>query len=360
MARSTLPGTQTEVPANVITGGVDTHLDVHVAAALSSIGGLLGTASFPTTPAGYQQLLDWLGNFGTIGQIGVEGTSSYGAGLTRALQAAGVTVLEVDRPKRQVRRRVGKSDALDAVAAARAVLAGEALGAPKTKGGNVEGIRVLTVVRASSVKARTQALNQIRGLISTAPAELREKLRSLTIRETVLTCAAFRPGPDADVQTVTKLGLRVLARRVQALDDELVDIDQRRTELVSQVAPDLLEAFGVGPETAAALLVCAGDNPERLQSEAAFARMCGVAPIPAGSGITDGNHRLHRGGDRQANSALWRIVLVRMATDPTTKAYVARRTKEGKQKKFIMRCLKRYVAREIYALLPRPELALTT
>ena len=286
MARSTLPGTQTEVPADVITGGVDTHLDVHVAAALSSIGGLLGTASFATTPAGYQQLLEWLGDFGPIGQVGVEGTSSYGAGLTRALQAAGVTVLEVDRPKRQVRRRVGKSDALDAVAAARAVLAGEALGAPKTKAGNVEGIRVLTVVRASSVKARTQALNQIRGLVSTAPAELREKLRSLTIRETVQLCAAFRPGTDTDVQTVTKLALRVLARRVQALDDELVEIDQRRTELVDQVAPYLLKAFGVGPETAAALLVCADDNPERLQSEAAFARMC-VAPSPAGSCITD-------------------------------------------------------------------------
>lgn len=173
-------------------------------------------------------------------------------------------------------------------------------------------------------------------------------------------CAAFRPNADADVQTVTKIALRVLARRVQALDAELDQIDLRRVELVTQIAPDLLKAFGVGPETAAALLVCAGDNPERLQSEAAFARMCGVAPSPAGSGTTDGNHRLHRGGDRQANSALRRIVLVRMATDPTTKAYVDQRTKQGKKKKFIIRCLKRYVAREIYALLPRPELPLTT
>jgi transposase len=360
MARSTLPKTCTDVPADLITGGVDTHLDVHVAAALSGIGGLLGTASFPTTPAGYRQLLAWLQNFGEVGQVGIEGTSSYGAGLTRSLQAAGVTVLEVDRPNRQVRRRVGKSDALDAVAAARAVLAGEALGAPKAKSGNVEGVRVLTVVRASSVKTRTQSLNQIRSLVSTAPSELREKLRGLSIGDTVLVCAAFRPGEGSDVTTVTKLALRVLARRVQNLDAEITELDTRRSQLVQDVAPDLLNMFGVGPETAALLLVCAGDNPERLHSEASFARMCGVAPVPAGSGKTDGYHRLHRGGDRQANSALWRIVLVRMATDPNTKAYVARRTKEGKQKKAIMRCLKRYVAREVFALLPRPELALTT
>jgi len=360
MASITLPKTMTDVPPDVITGGVDTHLDVHVAAALSSIGGLLGTASFPTTPAGYQRLLAWLRAFGPIGQVGVEGTSSYGAGLTRALQAADVTVVEVDRPKRQVRRRVGKSDALDAIAAARAVLAGEALGAPKAKSGNVEGIRVLTVARTSCIKSRTQTLNQIRGLVSTAPSELREKLRDLSIGETVRSCAAFRPGEGSDVHTTTKLALRVLARRVQYLDTEISELDARRTTLVEQVAPQLLNAFGVGPETAALLLVCVGDNPDRLQSEASFARMCGVAPIPAGSGLTDGYHRLHRGGDRQANSALWRIVLVRMSTDPTTKAYVARRTKEGKQKKFIMRCLKRYVARELYSLLPHPELGLTT
>jgi len=359
MARSTLPGNNTEVPKALITGGVDTHLDVHVAAALDHIGGLLGTESFPTTPAGYRQLLAWLGSFGTIGQVGVEGTSSYGAGLTRALQAAGVTVVEVDRPNRQVRRRVGKSDALDAVAAARSVLAGTALGAPKAKGGNVEGIRVLSVARLSCVKARTQALNQIRSLVSTAPADLREQLRSLTIKQTVATCAAYRPRAGSDVETVSKVALRALARRVQYLDEELTELDTRRTALVAEVAPALLEAFGVGPDSAATLLMTVGDNPQRLHSEAAFARLCGVAPIPTGSGKTDGYHRLHRGGDRQANSALWRIVLVRMSNDPTTKAYVERRTKEGKQKLFIMRCLKRYVARELFQLLPQPEQPLT-
>jgi transposase len=290
----------------------------------------------------------------------VEGTSSYGAGLTRTLQHAGVTVVEVDRPNRQKRRRVGKSDCLDAVAAARAALAGEALGSPKSKNGNVEGIRILGVARLSAVKSRTQTLNQIRSLVSTAPIELREQLRDLTIAAMVRTCAAFRPGDGSDVETISKLTLRALSRRVQYLDTEIEALDTRRTALVKQVAPKLLEAHGVGPHTAATLLVCAGDNPERLASEATFARLCGVAPIPSGSGLTDGYHRLHRGGDRQANSALWRIVLVRMSTDPSTRDYVERRTKEGKQKKFIMRCLKRYVARELFQLLPRQEQLLTT
>ncbi len=269
-------------------------------------------------------------------------------------------MVEVDRPNRQDRRREGKSDALDAVTAARAALAGKALGQPKTKNGKVEGIRVLTVARQSSTKARTQALNQIRSIISTAPAELREQLRSLSISDVVTVCAAYRPRSSSDAETVTKAALRVLARRAQYLQDELTDLDERRLALVKQAAPKLLEAFGVGPDTAAALLVTAGDNPDRLNSEAAFARLCGVAPIPTGSGKTDGYHRLHRGGDRQANSALWRIVLVRMATDPETKAYVERRTKEGKQKRFIIRCLKRYVARELFELLPRQDTLLTT
>lgn len=360
MARTTMPVRTAIVAIPQITGGVDTHLDVHVAAALDAVGGLLGTQSFPTTPAGYKQLQRWLTGFGAVVQVGVEGTSSYGAGLTRALQAAGIAVVEVDRTNRQKRRRVGKSDTLDAIAAARAALAGEALGEPKTKSGNVEGIRVLSVTRASAVKARTQAKNQIRSLISTAPTELREKLRELTIGQLIVTCATFRPTHDHEVDTVTKLALRALARRVRYFDEEIDELDERRTALVAELAPELLRAFGVGPDTAATLLVTVGDNPERLGSEAKFARLCGVAPIPAGSGQTDGYHRLHRGGDRQANSALWRIVITRMANDPTTQAYVERRTKEGKQAKYIMRCLKRYVARELFQLLPHQELALTT
>ena len=356
MARSTLPGTAEEVPTGLITGGVDTHLDVHVAAALDQIGGLLGTASFATTPAGYRKLLLWLQSFGPISQVGIEGTSSYGADLTRALQEADVSVVEVDRPNRQVRRREGKSDALDAIAAARSVLAGTALGAPKAR---AETLRASGFSPSSgSPRVKPGPKPSTRSAAWSAP-DLREQLRALTITQTVAICAAYRPRSGSDVETVSKVALRVLARRVQHLDADIDELDTRRTALVSEVAPDLLKAFGVGPDTAATLLVCVGDNPERLHSEAAFARLCGVAPIPAGSGKTDGYHRLHRGGDRQANSALWRIVLVRMSTDPDTKAYVARRTQEGKQKKFIKRCLKRYVARELFQLLPQPPQPLT-
>ncbi|GAC1609271.1 MAG: hypothetical protein NVS3B26_09690 [Mycobacteriales bacterium] len=223
-----------------------------------------------------------------------------------------------------------------------------------------QGIRVLGVARASSIKARSQTMNQIRSLVSTAPAGLRERLRGLTVKQIVALCSAFRPGPDSAVETVTKLSLRVLARRVLFLDAEVADIDQRRTTLVREIAPKLMTAHGVGPHTAATLLVTVGDNPERLHNEASFTRLCGVAPIPAGSGKTDGYHRLHRGGDRQANSALWTIVLSRMSTHPDTIAYVQRRTKEGKQAKFIMRCLKRHVARKIFKLLPHQNVYLTT
>jgi transposase len=334
-----------------ITGGVDTHLDVHVAAALNEIGGLLGTKSFATTPAGYRALLAWLASFGEVVKVGVEGTSSYGTGLTRYLLEQGVTVVEVDRPNRRDRRRKGKSDTLDAINAARATLSGEASAAPKSKTGNVESIRVLRVTRAGANKARTQAVNQLRALVATAPEELRDRLRGLTIYRLVLATAALRPGGGDDTTAVTKLALRTLARRVQHLDAEIADIDQVLHPLVQRTAPKLVAVGGVGPDTAAALLTAAGDNPHRLRHEAAFARMCGAAPIPAGSGKTDGRHRLHRGGDRQANAALWRIVLSRMSYDPATKTYVERRVKEGLSKKEVMRCLKRYVARELFPLI---------
>jgi len=203
-------------------------------------------------------------------------------------------------------------------------------------------------------------MNQIRSLVSTAPAELRERLRALSIKQTAFVCAVFRPAGGSLVETTTKLALHVLARRVLFLDAEVADLDAGRTALVAEVAPELLNAFGDGPHTEATLLVTVGDNPERLRNEATFARPCGVAPMPTGSGKTDEYHRLHRGGDRQANSALWTTMLSRMATHPETKAYVERRTKEGKQTRFIMRCLKRHVAREIFKLLPRENVLLTT
>ena len=338
-----------------VVGGVDTHLEVHVAAALDERGGLLGTESFAASPAGYRQLLGWLRSFGHLQTVGVEGTGSYGAGLTRHLLTAGIEVLEVDRPNRQERRKAGKSDTLDAVAAARAVLAGTANGAAKTRDGRVESIRVLRVARISANKARTQAINQLHSLVCTAPPELREQLRGRSRDELIAGCAALRPGSGRDVTALTKRTLRLLARRAIALQGEIADLDDLIKPLVVKEAPQLVARYGVGPDTASALLVAAGDNPGRLRSEASFARLCGVAPIPATSGKITTRHRLHRGGDRQANAALWRIVMTRMSSDPETRQYVARRLKEGLSKREIMRCLKRYVARELYAYLPREK-----
>jgi transposase len=343
--------------ARTVTGGVDTHLDVHVAAVLDERGALLGTESFPTTPRGYAALLGWLEGFGTLELVGVEGTGSYGAGLTRHLHRRGVAVVEVDRPNRQRRRRTGKSDPLDAVAAARAAQGGDANGLAKTRDGNVEAMRVLRVARSSARASRTQAINQMRSLVSTAPDELRAELRDLSIYKILTLAGAYRHTPKTDVTTVTKRTLRTLGRRALSLEEEVKEIDRLLKTLVAQTAPELHAVDGVGTDVASALLVAAGDNPERLKSEATFAKLCGVSPLDASSGKNE-RHRLNRGGDRQANSALWHIVFTRMVNDPRTKHYIERRMKEGRTKKEAIRCLKRYVAREVFAQLPRSALAL--
>lgn len=341
---TTMPGT--------ITAGVDTHLDVHVAAALDHIGGLLGVESFPADGAGYRQLLNWLQSFGTVALVGVEGTGSYGVGLTRHLLDKGVSVVEVDRPNRQERRRAGKSDPLDAIEAARAAMSGRAKSSPKTRNGSVEAIRVLRVARSSARKDRVRALNQLRSLVSTAPEELRRELRNLSITQLVHKTAGLRPNGRTDVLNANKLAMRSLARRVADIDAEVAEINAVLHPLVAETAPDLITLNGVGPDTAGALIVAAGDNPERLRNEATFAHLCGVSPLDASSG-KQLRHRLNRGGDRQANSALWRIVVTRMASDPRTRRYVERRCKEGLTKAEAMRCLKRYVAREVfYYLVP--------
>lgn len=340
----------------MITGGVDTHLDVHVAAALDGVGGLLGVEVFPADAKGYRSLLRWLQSFGEVVLVGVEGTGSYGAGLTRHLHRQGVKVVEVDRPNRQVRRRRGKSDPADAVAAARAAMSGDASVDAKTRNGSVEVIRVLRVVRHSARKDRTRAVNQMRSLVSTAPEEIRADMRDLPIRPLLEKAASFRPAGRNDVLGATKIALRMLAKRALALAEEIKAIDAIVDPIVEAIAPELVGRPGVGPETAGALLVAVGDNSERLRSEAGFANLCGVSPMDASSGKQQ-RHRLNRGGDRQANSALWRIVMTRMTFDPATQAYIARRTDEGLSKREAMRCLKRFVARELYRYLPLPNLA---
>jgi transposase len=337
----------TIVETRAITGGVDTHADTHVAAALDPVGGLIGVREFPVTAAGYASLLRWLGEFGTVCLVGIEGTGSYGAGLARHLSAAGVRVVEVDRSDRQDRRRQGKSDPLDAVSAARAAQSGRARGAPKGRDGAVEAIRALMVAKRSARSERTQAINQARALIVTGPDDLHARFTRHATADLVAELAALRPRPGAVVGYHTRIALRELGRRAEFLDSQILCLDALIVPLVTGHAPGLIALHGVGADTAALLLVAAGDHPERLRSEAAWAHLCAVAPIPASSGKTI-RRRLNPAGDRQANHALWRIVITRMSSHPPTRAYVERRAAEGLSKKEIMRCLKRYVAREVY------------
>jgi transposase len=335
-----------------VTVGVDTHKELHVAAAFDQLGRLLDTASFTANKPGYQALAGWARGFGPLVRAGVEGTGSWGAGLARFLSTIGVEVIEVNRPNRQHRRRHGKSDPADAISAGRAVLSGEAAAVPKAGDGAVEGLRMLRIARRSADKARTQAANQIWSVIDNAPEDLRAQLRRLSLNAVVGRATRFRCGPDlADPRTVAKLTLRSLARRFEALQAERAELDALTGVLVERVAPPaLLAQQGIGTQVAAALLIAAGDNPERLARESSFAALCGASPVDASSGKQQ-RHRLNRGGDRQANNALWRIVLIRLRYDPATREYVERRMKEGKTKREAMRCLKRYLARDIWRLL---------
>src|SRR5829696_1699754 len=340
-------------PISPVTVGVDTHLETHVAAVIDQAGRLCGTQGFPASTRGYVALVTWAERFGAVERIGIQGTGTYGAGLTRFVRAYGLQVLEVNRPDRSTRRRQGKSDPIDAQAAARATLAGVAATIPKTREGQVEMIRVLRVARRGALKARVAAAEQLHGVLSSAPEELRQPLLGLKPKALVGLCAAMRPGPLTSTTAATKTTLGTLARRWQHLQAELDQLDRQLQELVSAAAPTLLALPGVGIDTAGQLLVTAGDNPQRLRSEAAFAHLCGTAPIPASSGRTD-RHRLNRSGDRRANHALWRIALVRMHCHPETRAYVQRRTKQGLSKLDILRWLKRYIAREVYPHLTSP------
>jgi len=346
---------ETRAQACAITGGVDTHADVHVAAALDPLGGLLGVQEFPASPAGYARLVEWLGGFGTVCLVGIEGTGSYGAGLARHIAAAGIRVVEVDRSDRQDRRRRGKSDPLDAVSAARAAQSGRAAGAPKGRDGQVEAIRALMVAKRTARSERIQTINQARSLIVTGPDDLRARFAGHPADDLVAELASLRPRPGSMIRYHTLLSLRELGRRAEFLDGQLQRLDALIVPLVAARAPGLLALYGVGHDTAAKLLIAAGDHPERLRSEAAWAQLCAAAPIPASSGKVT-RHRLNPGGDRQANHALYRIVITRMSSHPATRAYVARRSKEGLSKKEIIRCLKRYVAREVYPhLRPGPR-----
>lgn len=344
----------TDSPGHV-TGGVDTHADIHVAAVMCSQSHqLLATATFPTSPAGYVKLLDWLGSFGCVDQVGIEGTGTYGAGLARYLTAMDVSLVEVDRPDRVARRLHGKSDTVDAEAAARAVLSGRANGTPKTRDGIIEAIRVLQVVYRSAVKDRTAAINQFHAIVVSAPAQIREMMQQMPLKQRLQRARRWRDRNDDDIATRgTRQALRELALRIELLIEQ-ADRTQTELDVLTDIAaPALRDLVGVGVHAAARLLITVGDNPERIHSEAAFAHLCGVAPIQASSGKTN-RHRLNRGGDRSANHALWTIAMSRRTCDDRTRAYLARRTTEGLSDREIMRCLKRYIAREVHRAITRP------
>ena len=334
---------------NTVVGGVDTHKELHVAAAVDEHDRVLGTQFFPTTRHGYKQLVAWLGSFGEISRVGVECTGTYGAGLLRYLNTRNIEVLEVTGPDQDLRRRKGKDDTLDAQNAAHAAYARIRAVTPKTRDGLVESLRVLKVSRKTAVAARRVALQMIRMNIVSAPDALRDQLRNLTRMKLIRTLAAWRPDLTKyhDVNGAYKIALKSLARRYLELTDEIADLDVMIKNIVDHLAPELIAKPAVGYESAAQLLLTAGDNLERLTSEASFAALCGVSPIPASSGKTH-RHRLNRGGDRQANSALHIIAIGRLRTDTKTQEYVAKKLAQGHSKMEALRCVKRYLAREMF------------
>ncbi|AUN33639.1 IS110 family transposase (plasmid) [Niveispirillum cyanobacteriorum] len=340
----------------LIVGGVDTHKDLHVAAVVDESDRLLGTSSFATTRQGYRQMVTWMRSFGTLRRVGVEATGTYGAGLLRHLQAAGIEVLEVTSPDKVDRRRRGKSDDLDAEAAAHAAFTGKRVATPKRRDGMIEALRVLKSCRNTAVAARRVTLQMISSTIVAAPEELRDMLRTMTRMRLVRTLAAWRPDLTdyRNPLSAYRIALKSLARRYVELHDEIAELDTMIASIVGELVPDLVAPNAIGHETAAQLLITAGDNPERLSSEASFAALCGVSPVPASSGKIV-RHRLNRGGDRAANSALHIIAIGRLRTDSRTQAYVARRIADGHSKLEAIRCLKRYIAREVFTIIRRRQ-----
>ena len=333
--------------------GVDTHKLTHAAVAINALGARLGTITIPVSGRGYQTLEAWAQSLGPVRAFGIEGTGSYGAGLSRFLCEQGHSILEVNRPNRQRRYQHGKDDPLDAESAARAVLSGQATALPKAGTSSVEMIRHLKIARDTAVKGRSQAMQTLKAIIVSSPAALREQLDRITGKMALIRhLAALRPGPLISTTASAKTGLRAIARRWLALDEEIKGHDAHLDALTAARAPELVQAHGMGTGTAAEMLLLVGDNPERIRSEAAFAKLCGACPIPASSGKTN-RHRLNRGGNRQANAALYRVVITRMRGHQPTLDYIRRRTAEGKGKSEIIRCLKRFVAREIFGYLCR-------
>lgn len=334
--------------------GVDTRKEIHVAAAVGWQGSLIDEKSFATTRQGYRQLEAWARSLGEVLRVGVECSGSYGSGLARHLAKNGFVVLEVTFPDKTVRRKRGKDDFIDAEMAAEAAFTGTGTATPKSRDGMVEALRILQKTRSTAVAARRVALQMIRADIIAAPEELRDQLRGMTRMQLIRHLVATRPD-STDLKTplgASKIALKRLAKRYVDLGDEIDELDDMIKDLLAEAAPLLVQCSCVGAQSATQLMVTVGDNPERLKSEASFAMPCGVAPVPVSSGMTY-RHRLNRGGGRQANSAIHIIAIGRLRTDGRTKEYVAGKLAEGHTKMEAIRCLKRYIAREMYYVIKR-------
>ena len=349
-----MPNAKISSVSRQVVGGVDTHKDLHVAAVVDEQDRILASESFATTRQGYKQMLTWMRSFGEVVRVGIECTGTYGAGLLRYLEQAGITVLEVTAPDKSDRRKRGKDDTLDAGNAAHAAFAGVRTVTPKKRDGMVESLRVLKVCLKTAIQARRVTLQLIQNTIVSAPDDLRESLRTLTRMQLIRTLAAWRPDLSSyrQVTSAYRIALKSLGRRYLELHDEIADLDVMIAALVDDLAPELVARNAIGYESAAQLLLTAGDNSDRFRSESSFAALCGVSPVQASSGKVT-RHRLNRGGDRAANSALHIIAIGRLRTDARTQAYVSRRLSEGHSKLEAIRCLKRYIAREVYGIIQR-------
>jgi transposase len=334
--------------------GVDTHVLTHTAAVVDAgTGGVLAQRTVDATAAGYAELVEFADQHSGLRAWAIEGTGGHGAGLARHLEQRNELVVELDRPQRAQRRNGAKSDPLDAIRAAREALARSRLGTPRSAGER-QALSVLLAARRSAVESATDAQHQLFSLVIAAPEPVRAKLRGQKLPAMLRTAARMRVNPSWDLETATTVRvLRALARRALELAAEAAGYEREILRIARSMRPDLLEQMGVGPINAAVIL-CAWSHPGRVHSEAAFAMLGGVAPIPATSGQVVNRHRINRYGDRQLNRALHNIVLSRLRYDDRTRAYADRRTSQGRSRREIIRCLKRYVARDLYRLLEHP------
>ena len=334
--------------------GVDTHVLTHTAAVVNAgTGGVLAELTVQATAAGYAELVELADQHSGLRAWAIEGTGGHGAGLTRHLQQRGEVVVELDRPERAQRRHGAKSDPLDAVRAAREALSRTRLGTPRSAGDR-QALSVLLAARRSAVDASTDAARQLFSLVIAAPEPIRVRFRGMKLPAMLRLAAGLRLRPSWDLETTTTVTvLRTLARRALTLTAEAAEHERAILAIVRSMRPDLLEQTGVGPIVAATVL-CAWSHPGRVRSEAAFAMLAGTAPIPATSGQTVNRHRLNRHGDRQLNRALHVVALSRLRYDDRTRAYADRRTRQGRSHRDVIRCLKRYIARDLYRLLEHP------